>query len=280
MSQCNSICKNGSRCSARTKPNSEFCGRHKHSDSEHRPEMQSRVYEDHDEEDTGCRNIYDEMDPKYKPKLDNPNYKEHGFPTPFRCVVVAASGGGKSNLVYQLIEKFSKGRGTFSTVTIVTAVADEPIYNLLRDKCPEIRIVEGMRNTPILDDYDITDGRQHLLVWDDMLTEKNQDTVDKYYIRARKRNVSCIYLTQSFYGTSVTMRKNTQIIVLLAISGVRDVKAILTGSALNVTGDQLLKMYDYATRTPLTPFIMNTTKGCDAPYRKGFKVELDPAKFR
>ena len=279
MNQCAAACKDGSRCSARSKPSSDYCGRHMRTEREPepRPEHQSRMYEE--EEDTGCRNIYDEMDPKYKPKLDNPNYSEHGFPTPFRCVVVAASGGGKSNFVYQLIEKFSKGRGTFSTVSIVTAVADEPIYNLLRDQCPAIRIVEGMRNTPVLDDYDITDGQQHLLIWDDMLTEKNQEVVDKYYIRARKRNVSCIYLTQSYYGTSVTMRKNTQIIVLLAIAGIRDVKSILTGSALNVTGEQLLKMYDYATRTPLTPLIVNTTKGCDAPYRKGFKVRLDPDRF-
>lgn len=247
--------------------------------SETKPVPQSRRRPDDENEDTGVRNIYDEMPDKFKPKLPNPNYSLHGLSTPFRMIVVAASGGGKSNFLYNLLEKFSLGKGTFSTITIVCACAQQSLYRYLVHKCPSIRIVEGMGKTPPLDEFETNDDQQHLVVWDDLLTVKNQEIVDKYYIRSRHKNVSCIYLTQSFFATSITMRKQCNFVVLLAIGGVRDVKTILKDTAINVTGDQLLNMYEYATKTPLTPLIVNTTKGCDRPFRKGFLIELDPSDF-
>ena len=54
---------------------------------------------------------------KYLSSPDNPNVKSHGLDKlPFRMIVVAPSGSGKSNFVLNLIEKFSKGKGTFNSI--------------------------------------------------------------------------------------------------------------------------------------------------------------------
>ena len=43
---------------------------------------------------------------KYCVKTENPNYELHHFDTPFRSLVVAPSGSGKSNFITNLIPLF------------------------------------------------------------------------------------------------------------------------------------------------------------------------------
>ena len=58
---------------------------------------------------------------KFLTNVDNPNVQLHGLEKlPFRLVCVAPSGSGKTNMILNLIEKFSKGKGTFNSITIIT----------------------------------------------------------------------------------------------------------------------------------------------------------------
>ena len=75
------------------------------------------------------RNLYDVMDKKYLKKPKNPNFDLHHFNLPFRACVVAPSGSGKTNLVLNIIEAFSKDEGTFSTIQVITRDKNEPLYN-------------------------------------------------------------------------------------------------------------------------------------------------------
>ena len=55
---------------------------------------------------------------KYVVKTENPNYDLHHFETPFRSLVVAPSGSGKSNFITNLISLFCKGKGTYDSIYI------------------------------------------------------------------------------------------------------------------------------------------------------------------
>jgi ABC-type iron transport system FetAB ATPase subunit len=58
-------------------------------------------------------NYYHKQDvKKYCQKADNQNYNLHHFDTPFRSLVVAPSGCGKSNFITNLIALFCKWKGT------------------------------------------------------------------------------------------------------------------------------------------------------------------------
>ena len=64
-------------------------------------------------------NYYQKQDvKKYCQKADNPNYNLHHFDTPFRSLVVAPSGSGKSNFITNLIALFCKGKGTYDQIYI------------------------------------------------------------------------------------------------------------------------------------------------------------------
>jgi ABC-type lipoprotein export system ATPase subunit len=82
------------------------------------------------------QNFYEKKEvKKYCVKADNPNYDMHHFDTPFRSLVVAPSGSGKSNFITNLISLFCKGKeGTFDNIYIFCKSRDEPLYQFLGDK--------------------------------------------------------------------------------------------------------------------------------------------------
>lgn len=224
-------------------------------------------------------NFYDVMPKELIPQADNPNKALHQFDLPFRAVIVSPSGAGKTNFLLNLIALFSKGRGTFSSITILTRVADEPLYNFLKLKAENIQIKEGLSNTPPLDKFD--KDQNHLVVWDDLVLAKSLEMVENYYIRARKFNVSCIFISQSYYHIPTMIRKNCNYIIILKLgSGKREVKTIMSEFGMGLEQDQVLDMFEYATDTKFMPFIvdMNTVDKYKK-FRKGFLEVLNPDDF-
>jgi hypothetical protein len=213
------------------------------------------------------------------PKAFNPNFSDHHINLPFRMCIVAPSGSGKTNFLLNLIHLFSRGKGTFASITILTRVAKEPLYDFLKLKADSISIKEGLSNTPDLNKFDKDEN--HLVVWDDLVLAKSLEMVENYYIRARKFNVSCIFISQSYYHIPTMIRKNSTYIVILKLgSGAREIKLILSEFGMGLEKEQLLNMYEYATDTKFCPMIVemeNPDK--QSKFRKGFLEILDPDGF-
>ncbi len=224
-------------------------------------------------------NFYEVMPKELLPKADNPNKALHQFDLPFRAVIVAPSGSGKTNFLLNLIALFSKGRGTFASITILTKVANEPLYNFLKLKAENIQIKEGLSNTPPLEKFD--KDQNHLVVFDDLVLSKNLEIVENYYIRCRKFNVSAIFISQSYYHIPTMIRKNcTYMIILKLGSGQREVKMIVAELGGQMEKDQLLAMYEYATNEKFIPLIVNMEESDRYKrFRRGFLEVLNPDDF-
>jgi hypothetical protein len=225
-------------------------------------------------------NFYDVMPKDMLPKATNPNIHLHHLNIPFRMCIVAPSGSGKTNFLLNLIHLFSKGKGTFESITILTRVADEPLYNFLKSKAENIQILEGLSKTPQLDKFDKTEN--HLIVWDDLVLAKSLEMVENYYIRARKFNVSCIFISQSYYHIPTMIRKNSTYIVILKLgSGNREVKCIISEFGMGMEKEQLLALYEYATDTKFIPLIVDMeTTDKTKKFRKGFEEYINVNEFR
>jgi len=227
------------------------------------------------------KNFYEIMPKDLIQKAHNPNKKEHQFDLPFRAVLCSPSGSGKTNMLLNMIHLFSKGSGTFSSITIITKVANEPLYNFLKLKSESIRIEEGLSKTPRLEDFDKDEN--HLIVWDDLVLSKNLEMVENYYIRARKFNVSCIFISQSYYAIPTMIRKNCNYMIILKLgSGQREVKMICAELGGRMEKEQLMNMYEYATKDQFVPLIVNMEAQRDMTkrFRKGFTEYLDPDDFK
>ena len=216
-------------------------------------------------------NFYNVIPKKFLDDVENPNFKIHNIELPFRMCVVAPSGSGKTNFLLNLIRVFSHGEGTFADVNIVTSNKNEPLYNWLSEENERINLIEGITNTPKLDDFD--KEYNHLVVWDDLVLSKNLDYVEKYYMRARKMNVSVIFLSQSYYDIPKFIRKNSNYMVILNLGGSkREQTAILNEWSTDLNKDQLKAIYNDATSEHMRPLIIKGGKVArNEKYRKGWK---------
>jgi hypothetical protein len=210
-------------------------------------------------------------------KAENPNEEIHHIKLPFRMCVSAPSGSGKTNFVLNLIALFSQGKGTFQTIDIVTRNKDEPLYNYLHKKCPDIVIKEGVKSLPVLDKMD--KKTNHLVICDDLLLEKDQTPIVNYYIRCRKLNCSIAYLSQSYFDIPSLIRKNCSYMVFLKLGGVREVKDILRNFALGISKEQLINMYNYATDEKLDCLLLDLEADKTKKFRKNFDEYMNPDDY-
>lgn len=218
-------------------------------------------------------NMYEQMPKDFLDKVDNPNFALHKLKIPMRMCVVAPSGSGKTNFLVNLISLFSKGKkGTFSTINIITRNKDEPLYKWIQTKTNQIVIKEGLSNTPKLDDFD--KDKNHLVVWDDLVLSKDLSMVENYYIRARKLNVSVIFISQSFFKIPKIIRNNCSYMVLLKLSGQREVNLILSEFGLGVTKEELMDLYQYATKEKFSPLVIDMEGDVSDRFRKGLDEVL------
>jgi hypothetical protein len=214
-------------------------------------------------------NMYEKIPKEFLDKVDNPNFNLHKLKIPFRMCVVAPSGSGKTNYLVNLIRIFSSGdKGTFQTINIITRNKDEPLYKWITSKCDQIVIKEGLSNTPPLDKFD--KDFNHLVVWDDLVLSKDLTMVENYYIRARKLNVSVVFISQSYFKIPKIIRNNCSYMVLLKLSGNREVNVILSEFGLGITKEELLAVYKYATAEKMSPLLIDMEADPTDRFRKGF----------
>ena len=223
------------------------------------------------------QNFYESMPEEMLDKADNPNEETHHIKIPFRMAISAPSGSGKTNFILNLISVFSQGKGTFQTIDIITRNANEPLYNYLHKKCPDITIKEGVKSLPVLDKMD--KKTNHLVIIDDLLLEKDQTPIINYYIRCRKLNCSIAYLSQSYFDIPSLIRKNCSYLGFLKIGGVREVKDILRNFALGVSKEQLLAMYDYATDEKMNILLLDLEADKTKKFRKNFDEFMNPSDY-
>jgi ABC-type dipeptide/oligopeptide/nickel transport system ATPase component len=222
-------------------------------------------------------NLYEKIPKELLDEAENPNFNLHHLKLPFRMCIVAPSGSGKTNFLCNLIGLFSKGKGTFQTITIITKNKDEPLYKWISSKSDQIVIKEGLSNTPPLDKYD--KDFNHLLVWDDLVLSKDLSMVENYYIRARKLNVSVIFISQSYFRIPKIIRNNCSYMVLLKLSGQREVNVILSEFGLGVTKDELIEIYKYATSEKFSPLLIDLEAESNNRFRKGLLEVIDTSGF-
>lgn len=223
-------------------------------------------------------NMYEKIPKKFLDDAENPNFDLHHIKIPMRMIIVAPSGSGKTNFLLNLLSLFSKGDGTFQDITILTRNKDEPLYKWLEDETKgRIIIKEGLHNAPKLDDMDKKEN--HLVIWDDLVLSKDLSSVEQYYIRARKLNCSCIFLSQSFFRIPKTIRGNCNYMVILKLANQRDCNLILSEFGLGVSKEQLLKIYEYGTNQKFMPLLVDLDEEKEKRFRRGFSEIIDTNKY-
>ena len=224
-------------------------------------------------------NFYEQKDmKKHLTKTVNPHFDSHQIKLPFRMLIVGSSGSGKTNTLLNLIYRMPD---TFQKIVIVTADKNEPLYNYLYEKSGGERCgvtIQNFDEKGLPDLKDFSRESNSLIVLDDLVNRspKEQLPISEYFLRARKKGVSLVYISQSFYAVPRMIRNNLTHILLKQVSSSRNLAMISKDCSIGVKKNVLTEMYKDATQG--TGFLLFDLDNPKRPFRKGFDeyYELEP----
>jgi hypothetical protein len=172
---------------------------------------------------------------------------------------------------------------TFGKICVCLRTRHEPLYDFLaykvndrdqltffENEIPDIKVIES-------DDPSLN----ILVVFDDlvMANKQMQAQIAEYFIRGRKKNMSCVYISQSYYGIPKVIRSQVNFILLKKISSTRDLSMILQENSLGMTSDQLYKIYQYATDEPENFLLMDLGAPPEKLFRKNLEEIIDTSQI-
>jgi hypothetical protein len=212
---------------------------------------------------TGATNFY-----KYTKQeaTHNPHYDTHLITIPFRLLCIAASGGGKTLFFCELLRQMG---GTFEEVIVCTRCRDEPLYVLMAKRLGGlVRFYEN--EVPDLDEFK-KDKKQRIICFDDLILSRSLNArIGEYFIRSRKFNISCVYLSQSYFAIPKIIRQQANYIVLKKIGSLKDLKLIIREFSLDLDLDSLIALYNRITANDVLDFLMIDLQDMDKRYRHNF----------
>ena len=206
---------------------------------------------------------------KFLSKQHNPHYDKHHIKTPFRMLICGNSGSGKTGTILNLIYNMPD---TFEEIIICCKSKSEPLYEFLEDKYAKdksIKIMEFAKDG--LPDIDKMDKeKQKLIIFDDLVNEKDQKVICEAFIRLRKKNASLAYLSQSYYAVPKMIRNNLTYIIIKQLSSLKNLTMIMREYSLGVDKKELKEMYDDATSDKQGFLMLDLEGDKDKRFRSGF----------
>ena len=102
----------------------------------------------------------------------------------------------------------------------------------------------------------------------DMINNKKLDSiVTELFIRGRKRNISIVFITQSYFKVPKDVRLNSTHFFIMEIPNKRELQQIVLNHSSNIDFKDFMKMYKKYTKEPYTFLFNDTTLPSDDPLR-------------
>ena len=130
----------------------------------------------------------------------------------------------------------------------------------------------------VLDDinnYNKNRDKKVLIVFDDMIADIEYDKnfkqiIKELFYRARKINVSIVFIRQSHFRALTDVRLNSTHYILMKISNKKELKRIAEEKSGHLDYKDFLKMYSYCMRDPYSFMLIDTRPTASVTFKKNF----------
>ena len=207
----------------------------------------------------------------------------------FRMLIIGPSGSGKTNTLLHLINDLNP----IDKIYLYAKDLYEPKYEYLINKREQV----GIKNlndphafieysddmNDVLDDinnYNKNRDKKVLIVFDDMIADieynKNfKRIIKELFYRARKINVSIVFITQSYFRALKDARLNSTHYILMKIGNKKKLKSIAEQKSGNLDYKYFLKMYNYCTKERYSFMTIDARPTATIPFKKNFDEPID-----
>ena len=212
----------------------------------------------------------------FKAKTHCPNLKLHEIDVGSRVIILGSSGSGKTNILTYMLNYFTN---TYNNIYIIAKSLNEPLYKYIKHKLKDnVEMFEGMDE---LNSWDLNtkfkDKGQSLIIFDDLVLEKNQEKIEQLYIRGRKLGGGCtiVYLTQSYYNTPSILRKNMTHLILRKVPNTQNLNMILKDISMGISKEELQALYTKCVSEDIIGFLtIHLTKTGKDIFKKNFNENI------
>lgn len=144
------------------------------------------------------------------------NIKRHSqlLPNSIRCIIAGPSNCGKTNILITLIE--SEHGLKFANVYIYCKTLEQDKYEYLRKVLKPLKGI-GLFTFSSSDRVIAPNQakRNSIFIFDDVISDKNQENIKQYFCLGRHRDIDCFYLTQTYTRVSKHLiRDNCNFLIL------------------------------------------------------------------
>ena len=199
-------------------------------------------------------------------------------------LIIGPSGSGKTNTLLHLINNLHP----IDKIYLYAKDIHEPKYEYLINKReqagiknlndPQALIEYSDDMNDVLDDinnYNKNRDKKVLIVFDDMIADieynKNfKQILKELFYRARKINVSIVFITQSYFKALRDARLNSTHNILMKICNKKELKGIAEEKSGHLDYKDFLKMYNYCTKEPYSFMTIDARHTASIPFKRNF----------
>jgi hypothetical protein len=221
-------------------------------------------------------NFYELMkkDMKNDTKRDK-NFKQHYIEPCSMMLAIGPTGSGKS---LGLLNFLQRKNDSFCRIVIFSGSStNEPAYNLIRDKIPEVEIYEDINELPALNDEDDVE-HEKLIVFDDIAGLKPKDfkKIKEYLTAGRKKKWTIYVNCQNYTDLPKTITRNIHYFLIFKQNDAKTIDNILRNHNVDgVDKEDFKNMYHYAVAEKPNFFLLDVRNGS---IRKNFTEMLKPMR--
>ena len=145
-------------------------------------------------------------------------------------------------------------------------------------KTTDFKILELMTNDldelPYADEMD--PELNNVVLFDDMMLERDQDKIVEMFIKGRHNNITCLYLCQSWFGVNRRLRLNCSLFCLFNIPSQTDIVRIHSECAPDISKEEFIKMFRKAMAKNYNFLMIDTST--KVKYLR-YRINLDESPF-
>ena len=204
-------------------------------------------------------------------------------------LIIGRSGSGKANTLLHLINNLHP----IDKIYLYAKDINEPKHEYLINKREQagiknlndlytfIEYSDDMDNVlDNINNYNKNRDKKVLIVFHDMIADieynkKFKRIIKEIFYRARKINLSIVFIMQSYFRALKDARLNSTHYILMKIDNKKGLKSIAEEKSGHLDYKDFLKMYNYCTKEPYSFMAIDARLTATIPFKKNFDEPIN-----
>jgi hypothetical protein len=191
-------------------------------------------------------------------KLDKNFNKHHILPNSM-ILAIGGTGTGKTNALMSFLAY--KNDSFYKIILYTGSTGEEPLYQYLQKKIPELEIYNNIKDVPYLMEFDDDEkDKEKLIIFDDFINLKAKDLIkiQEYLTAGRKFGFTVFLLAQNYVSVPKTITRNINYFIIFKLNDNVSINNIIKNHNVDDIDPKVFKdLYKYSTLERLNFFLID-----------------------